>query len=281
MEVDGPLIDQPVYISRRMLSSQSRQVVNERLLEDILIDNGFGVIYPERLSIREQIRVFARHRTIVTTVGSAAHGILFGPPDVQLHLLTHGRFIPRNYPLVSAIATVHTTFINALHTGGRPLTGGNQSTPQIVDYTQIVNHLESVGLIRSRTRLEVLNAVPGNDVQYIENWLYSAVRESIGQKRPLSESLQREARWFATSSWPVALMMIRYDLWSSNTLDIENSIDRCCDLIRQDTDLERLMRYRNDFLTLASTGDQNQLLTDRANLELQQLATAVFAAPTS
>ncbi|MGI9252529.1 MAG: glycosyltransferase family 61 protein, partial [Thermomicrobiales bacterium] len=166
--VDGPETSQPLYLSRRLLGSHNRQVTGEHWLEDILTDNGFRIACPERLPIREQIRLFDTHREIVSTVGSAAHGVLFSPPGARLHLLAHDRFIPRNFPLVSALAEAPTAIVNALDAGGRGLTGGYQITPQRLDICSVIDYLDGEGFISSRTRREMLRTLPGQEREFAE-----------------------------------------------------------------------------------------------------------------
>ncbi|MFM9108941.1 MAG: glycosyltransferase family 61 protein [Chloroflexota bacterium] len=247
---DGAPAGQPLYLSRRLLGSHNRTAAGEQWLEDILTDNGFRIACPERMPIREQARLFASHREIVSAVGSAAHGVLFSPPGARLHLLAHGRFIPRNFPLVSALAEAPTTFLNAMDSGGRALTGGYQITPQRIDAGAVADYLDGAGLIRSRTRRALLRSLPGQDAEYAELWLHAAIREALAEESDLPAAIEREARETARTSWPVALLLTQYDALRRDP-GADDAALRLCALVRAEPDLGRLMRYRTDLLGFA------------------------------
>lgn len=245
--VDGEQSTQPLYLSRRLLGSHNRQMTGEPWLEDILSDNGFRIACPERMPIREQARLFATHREVVSAVGSGAHGILFARPGARLHLLAHDRFIPRNFPLVSALAEAPTILVNAMDTAGRGLTGGPQITPQRIDVGVVIDHFDREGLIRTRTRRELLRSLPGRDADYVEAWLHAAIREALAEETDLPAAIEREARDVARTAWPVALMLAQYDATRRDpTADATALL--LCGLVRSDPDLDRLMRYRTDLL---------------------------------
>jgi hypothetical protein len=68
---------QPLYLSRRLLSDEQRLVKNESKLEDILIKKGVNVQHPQFLNLAEQIYLINRHQTVIGTLGSALHSVLF------------------------------------------------------------------------------------------------------------------------------------------------------------------------------------------------------------
>ena len=76
--------DQPLYLSRQRLTSRQRPVVGEAELEDLLREQGFAIAYPETMTIEDQVRLINSHADIFSSLGSAAHNILFalGKPEV-------------------------------------------------------------------------------------------------------------------------------------------------------------------------------------------------------
>lgn len=71
----------PVYLSKTKLAGGGvRRVVNEGQLESFLRARGVEVLYPETLSLREQLALFAADRTVAGTTTSAFHLSLFAPP---------------------------------------------------------------------------------------------------------------------------------------------------------------------------------------------------------
>src|SRR5215210_5194987 len=116
---DVTVSDQPLYLSRRRLTSRERLVVGESELEDLLREHGFAIAYPETMTIEDQIRLINSHSDIFSGVGSAAHSILFALGQLRLHLLANRDSIPANFFLCSALTDVPTTFVNCLGSGGR------------------------------------------------------------------------------------------------------------------------------------------------------------------
>ncbi len=80
-------IDYPVYLSRRKLSYGSLCLDNEDYIVDYLIQRGVKEIFPERLSIREQISIFSGKYPVLGISGSAFHTSVFSrkPKAVGIH----------------------------------------------------------------------------------------------------------------------------------------------------------------------------------------------------
>lgn len=81
-----------IYLSRRRFSSWQREM-GERELEEAYRREGFTVIYPERLSIEEQIGLLRGCRELVSTDGSVAHNVVFCEPGVRQTILLKSDFI--------------------------------------------------------------------------------------------------------------------------------------------------------------------------------------------
>lgn len=69
-------VAQPLYLSRQRLTNGTHRIANEHLLAEALAARGFAIACPEELGLPEQIRLFERHGTIVSAVGSALHTCL-------------------------------------------------------------------------------------------------------------------------------------------------------------------------------------------------------------
>lgn len=80
----GSLIDEKypkkIYVSR----IGTRRIINENELTEYLVPKGFEVIVPERISILEQIKLFANADIIVTPHGANATNILYSKKDTTL-----------------------------------------------------------------------------------------------------------------------------------------------------------------------------------------------------
>lgn len=64
-----------LYLTRR--DTQRRRVVNEEALIDTLVRRGFEVVAPEKLSVRQQIELFAQASHIVAPTGAALTNMVY------------------------------------------------------------------------------------------------------------------------------------------------------------------------------------------------------------
>lgn len=70
-------IAEKVYLSRSALRDKDRKSADEGRLEETLRADGFEIMYPEKLSMSQQISIFNSSKWIVGTLGSAFHTSLF------------------------------------------------------------------------------------------------------------------------------------------------------------------------------------------------------------
>ena len=142
---------QPLYLSRRLLESSSRNIINELELEKIFTSAGFAICYPEQLSLGEQVLLINKHEVIIGPIGSALHGILF---DISPHrntvCLTDKDHFNLNFIMIDAIKSVQSTYVAAL-TLDPNCRKYNQNSRwkqnRIADVDMIVKALSSLGLM--------------------------------------------------------------------------------------------------------------------------------------
>jgi hypothetical protein len=77
-----------VYLTKSKL--KSRHLINEEYFENYYREQGFEIIAPEELSIREQVAVMAGASEVVTTIGTTQHQILFSRDGIKTTILTRG-----------------------------------------------------------------------------------------------------------------------------------------------------------------------------------------------
>ncbi|MBK8815428.1 MAG: glycosyltransferase family 61 protein [Methylococcaceae bacterium] len=107
-------IRKKLYLSRRLLKTaiQNRKAINEEELEQLFKSYGFEIIFPERLSLAEQIILLNKAEIIAGCDGSALHMGVFLPPSSKIITLTT-RGIITNQLLIGAMNNIETHFINA------------------------------------------------------------------------------------------------------------------------------------------------------------------------
>jgi hypothetical protein len=270
---------QPLYLSRRLLSSRQRPVIGEAELEDVLRDNGFLVAYPETMSFADQVRLINAHSDIFSCIGSAAHSVLFALHRPRLHLLTSRDDLPANYFLCSALAETPTTFVNALSSGGRksphlerrlrrlgsesgdggeaaerPVEGdaGQQATPELADMPRVAGYLEERGFLRNRLRAALAARSPAMQARFDEAWLYSRLRKGSAKSGSLPAAIEDEATRVATRSWPVSLMLARYYARERDAPRTEALARQFVALVASEQDIGRLAFYYRDVESAAT-----------------------------
>lgn len=79
-----------IYVSRARWS-RGRTLVNNREVEDWMIQRGYRVLDPQNLSLREQLRIFSCASEVVGEDGSGLHNVVFSRPGIRLRVITMGR----------------------------------------------------------------------------------------------------------------------------------------------------------------------------------------------
>jgi SAM-dependent methyltransferase len=79
-----------LYLSRH--SAQRRKVTNEDELIHLLAGLGYEVVYPEALSVRAQIDLFASASHIVAPTGAALTNMVYAPPGARVTVLYSSYF---------------------------------------------------------------------------------------------------------------------------------------------------------------------------------------------
>ena len=277
---DVAVSEQPLYLSRRRLTSRQRPVVGESELEDLLREQGFTIAYPETMTIEAQVRMINSHADIFSSLGSAAHNILFALGKPRLHLLASRDDIPANYFLCSILADAPTTFVNCLGSGGRPTPNderlnrraesfenrekkrpadpepGPQAMPQLLEMDRVVNYLSEQGFLSNDSSTAARGPGFSGSVhlqrRYDEAWFYARLRKASAKPGSLPADLEREALDLSTESWPVSFMLARYYARARDGSRTDAMANRFAALLDDESDDERLAYYRGDIQGMAT-----------------------------
>jgi hypothetical protein len=236
---DAPT-DQPVYLSRRLLSSRQRPIIGELELEEVMRENGFLIVYPESMALVDQLRVVHRHRQVFTSAGSAAYLTLFARQPPHLHLLTAGVPFP-DYFLTPTVAGVATSFVNCL-AGGERLAA--HYLPQLAQLDLFAGYLDSLGLLKRRLRSSLAARALDLRPAYDESWFYKYVRHGL-RTEELPADLEAEATRRAATSWPLSWTLARYRA-THDPEGVEPLLDQFMALVARESDVDRLAHYRDD-----------------------------------
>jgi len=104
-----------VYLSRSNLPFPKRICVNEKRLEDILKDHGFGIFHPQEMSLADQIGLLNSAEIIVGADGSAFHTMLFSEISGKTILYLTHREPERTYIEIDRICGVDTKYIRCMY----------------------------------------------------------------------------------------------------------------------------------------------------------------------
>jgi len=84
----GELQEQPwpekIYLRR---NSGTRKIANAVELEEILVDQGYEIVEPERLTFLQQVQLFRNAKEIISPTGAALSSAMFCTPGTRLGIL--------------------------------------------------------------------------------------------------------------------------------------------------------------------------------------------------
>lgn len=93
----------PIYYSKTRLSSAVGLIVNELEIEKAMSEAGVEIVYPETLSLADQVRLMSSREQILGSAGSFLHASIFCPPR-RITCLNVTEQINSNYTLIDALA---------------------------------------------------------------------------------------------------------------------------------------------------------------------------------
>ncbi|MBR0558736.1 glycosyltransferase family 61 protein [Neokomagataea anthophila] len=73
-----------LFVSRALWGNTSRQLTNQDYVQNFVQELGFDIIYPERLSITDQIKTFSSARIIMGEYGSGMHNSVLAPAGTEI-----------------------------------------------------------------------------------------------------------------------------------------------------------------------------------------------------
>ncbi|MGP9547034.1 glycosyltransferase family 61 protein [Psychrobacter sp. AOP7-D1-21] len=106
-----PYQQEKIYLSRTQFSK--KDVINEEYFEDFYREMGYKIIYPEKLTIKEQISYISGASEIVSTVGSISHLAIFAKPKAKIVSLFRARnFLSIAQVMINQAKELDYTFVD-------------------------------------------------------------------------------------------------------------------------------------------------------------------------
>ena len=104
-----------IFLARKKSSVSSyRSLINEEEIVDLLKTKSFEIIYPEKLTFKEQVETFNTASVIIGATGAAFTNILFAPEGCKVYCMMNGRIDFPNWAIIAKILG-----INLVHIQGR------------------------------------------------------------------------------------------------------------------------------------------------------------------
>ena len=105
-----PSYNKKIYLTRTQLPI--KDTINEEFFENYYRAQGYEIISPEKLSIREQISVLAGASDLVCASGTLAHLILFCHDGINITILNKTRELLRQQIFINQARSAKCTFID-------------------------------------------------------------------------------------------------------------------------------------------------------------------------
>lgn len=75
-----------LFIARR--SPGYRDLLNSEEIEQVLVDDGFEIVFPEKLSFQNQVKIFSQASIIISQTGAGLTNLIFAPRGCKVFALT-------------------------------------------------------------------------------------------------------------------------------------------------------------------------------------------------
>lgn len=103
-ERDAAQLKKVAYLSKSRLQPPAvAKMTNEYIVDEIMRDAGVDVIYPENLTLLEQVEMFASYSSILGFAGSAFHTHIFVQKPPEIICATYDPFINSNFLMLDAL----------------------------------------------------------------------------------------------------------------------------------------------------------------------------------
>ena len=104
-----------VYFSRTALTKRGRDF-GEKRLEKYFQNHGYHIVYPEKITLEEQINIVANCNCFAATESSVSHHAVFCKPNTKMILLQKSNYVNGYTLVVNAVSKVNVYYVTANYT---------------------------------------------------------------------------------------------------------------------------------------------------------------------
>lgn len=105
------ITDKKIYFSYRKFPAY--RTIGEKRIERFFSEIGFKIIYPEEYTFKEQLNILLNCEEFASTVGSAAHNIIFLRDGTKAYLIPRANFITEYQLALDQVHDLDVTYIDS------------------------------------------------------------------------------------------------------------------------------------------------------------------------
>ena len=105
--------DHTIFLSKAMLPQGVKRLSNESALREVLERAGIVTIYPEQLSLVCKLRLFLKHKRILSVAMSGLHATAFLPTTARFDIISPERNVNSNFYLIDKLANNNSHYWHA------------------------------------------------------------------------------------------------------------------------------------------------------------------------
>lgn len=114
-KVQKESVPDKIYLTRTNLREAQRKEFGEKIIENNFRLNGYTIIAPEKISVREQIALFQNAKEIVCLNGSIPFDVVFSSSSLKLVVINKTSLPHINMLELSDVANIHPVYINGYY----------------------------------------------------------------------------------------------------------------------------------------------------------------------
>ncbi len=102
-----------IFMSRSKLDKALKVEYDLKWFDRFFLSNGYAIIYPEQLDIKDTIRYIRKAQTVAAFSGTLPHNMLFGNPGQNITIIEKYANINNYQPGIDLIRNLNVTYVDA------------------------------------------------------------------------------------------------------------------------------------------------------------------------
>lgn len=145
-----PSDNRPIYFSRTKF--RVRPVFGEDELESQLRENGWEIVFPETMTVEDQVRISRKSSVYCGVVGSALHNLVFSRPGTKVFYIEREPSQKSTYNTLEALDKI--IGLDPVYIPANVMSH-TMAGPFLIDPNVVLESLHAHGLISSRSHIDM------------------------------------------------------------------------------------------------------------------------------